>query len=274
MVRRVDALPTPSTARSGVALYVVPTLGERTHYLAETLDSLQGQDHPVAVVVVAPATAEHVREEAERRGMAFVAQLGTGMSGAINEGWRTHGAGYEFWAWLGDDDTLAPGSTRRAVERLRAEPLASMVYGRCRYVDEDGRTLHVVRPTGLAGHLMRWGPNLVPQPGSVARAEAVRRAGMLDEGLRYAMDLDLFLRLQDVGPVRHLPEVLATFRWHDASTTVAWAAASEAEAREVRRRTWVGRRSIGHRTEPLATFAGRVLHRAQRAGRRSLDSSG
>jgi len=255
-------------------LYVVPTLGERTHYLAGTLDSLQEQDHRVDVVVVAPAAAEHVRVETRRRGLAFVAQQGRGMSGAINEGWRAHGAGHEFWAWLGDDDTLTPGSSRRAVERLQAEPRASMVYGRCRYVDADGHTLHVVRPTVLAGRLMRWGPNLVPQPGSVARAEAVRRAGMLDESLRYAMDLDLFLRLQDVGPVRHLPEVLATFRWHDASTTLASAAASEAEAREVRRRTWVGRRSIGHRTEPLATLAGRVLHRAQRAGQRSLDSSG
>lgn len=270
----MDARPTPSAAGSGTALYVVPTLGERGPYLAEALDSLQGQDHPIGVVLVAPAAAEHVRAEAERRALRFVVQQGAGLSAAINEGWRAFGDGHEFWAWLGDDDTLTPGSTRRAVARLQAEPRASMVYGRCRYVDEDGRSMHVVRPTGLAARLMRWGPNLVPQPGSLARAAAVRRAGMLDESLRYAMDLDLFLRLQDVGPVRYVPDVLATFRWHDASTTVASARASENEAREVRRRTWTGRRSIGYGAEPLATLAGRLLHRTQRSHEPSLDSPG
>jgi glycosyltransferase involved in cell wall biosynthesis len=263
--------PTRQSPRPGSVLYVVPTLGQRADYLAQTLDSLESQDHPsVTVVLVAPAGAEQVRAEAANRHHQFVAQSSTGMSAAINEGWRAYGDDHEFWAWIGDDDTLTPGSTQRVVQRLMAEPGASMVYGRCHYVDEDGNSLFVVRPTALASRLMRWGPNLVPQPGSVARAAAVRQAGLLDESLRYAMDLDLFLRLQDVGPVRHLPDVLATFRWHSASTTVASSSASEAEARAVRARTWTGRRSIGRAAEPLATLAGRVLHKVQRATHTSL----
>jgi GT2 family glycosyltransferase len=98
----------------------------------------------------------------------------------------------------------------------------------------------------------------------------VRQVGLLDESLRYAMDLDLFLRLQDAGPVRYLPEALATFRWHPASTTVASSAASEAEARAVRARTWTGRRSLGRAGEPLAMLAGRVLHKVQRIPKSSL----
>ncbi|MBA2768048.1 MAG: glycosyltransferase [Sporichthyaceae bacterium] len=264
----------PATGRSagsGSVLYVVPTLGHRTEYLAQCLDSLQSQDHPhLTVVLVTPSAADHVRAEAASRGLHWVQQRGSGISGAVNQGWLAHGRNHEFWAWLGDDDTLTPGSTRRAVARLEAEPRASMVYGRCRYVDAEGRTLHVVRPTGAASRLMRWGPNLVPQPGSVARGEAVLRAGLLDEQLRYAMDLDLFLRLQDVGPVRYLPEVLATFRWHAASTTIVSSAASEVEARAVRVRTWTGRRSVGRAAEPLATLAGRALHKLQRASGDSL----
>lgn len=249
----------------GSVLYVVPTLGRRVDYIAQTLDSLQTQDYDVTVVVVAPAAASEAVDAARERGLAFVPERSPGLSAAINEGFRRHGERHEFWAWLGDDDTLVPGSTAVAVEHLRRHPRASMVYGRCAYVDEAGRRLHEVRPSPLAARLMRWGPNLVPQPGSVARAAAVRRAGLLDETLRFAMDLDLFLRLQDEGPVLYVPRVLATFRWHVGSTTVGDQLASDAEARRVRERSWTGiRRWAGPVLAPGARLAGRVLHRLQR----------
>jgi GT2 family glycosyltransferase len=249
--------------RPGSVLYVVPTLGRRPDYLAETLDSLMSQDADVTVVLVAPRDAGAAFEAAQERGLTVLPEPAPGLSAAINEGFRRAGAEHEFWAWLGDDDTLVPGSTRGAVVELRRHPRSSMVYGRCDYVDENGRPMYEVRPSRLAATLLRWGPNLVPQPGSVARADAVRRAGLLDESLRYAMDLDLFLRLADVGRLRYLPRTLARFRWHAGSTTVASAAASEAEARAVRARTWTGRRSIGPAVSPVAQLAGRLLHRAQ-----------
>ena len=250
----------------GSVLYVVPTLGHRPEYLAEMLDSLQCQQAvDLGVVIVAPAGADGVRACAEERGVHFVEQAGSGIGGAINQGWRAFGSGYEFWAWLGDDDALMPGSAARAVQHLRSHPKLSMVYGQCDYVDADGRLMFTARPSSLAADLLRWGPDLVPQPGSVARASAISRAGYLDETLRYAMDLDLFLRLKEVGPIGYVRAVLARFRWHEGSTTVNSQYASDAEAREVRRRTWVGRRRIGFFLEPVAMFAGRVLYRLQRS---------
>ncbi|NHC46354.1 glycosyltransferase [Motilibacter aurantiacus] len=252
-------------ARPTVAV-VVPTLGQRPDYLARTLASLAAQDEvELRVTVVAPADAHAAAEQATSAGFEFLAQTGRGMSQAINQGWR-EGAGSdaEFWGWLGDDDLLTPGSLRAATAALRARPRASFVFGRCDYIDEAGEVLFEARPGPLAGRLLRWGPDLVPQPGSLARAEAVRRVGWIDESLRYAMDLDLFLRLKDVGPVAYVPRVLAAFRWHSGSTTVAGQDASAAEAREVRRRTWTGRRRLGTVLEPLAMQAGRVLHKAQR----------
>jgi GT2 family glycosyltransferase len=191
------------------------------------------------------------------------------MSNAINDGWRTFGDDHDYWAWLGDDDELTPLSTARTVDYLQRHPRAAMVYGRCDYIDADGRVRFQVRPSALAARLLRWGPDLVPQPGSVARASAVRSAGFVDETLRYAMDLDLFLRLSDVGTIGYTPHVLARFRWHGGSTTVGSPEASDAEARQVRARTWVGRRRIGHLTEGPAMIAGRGLHRAQQRRRRS-----
>jgi GT2 family glycosyltransferase len=218
----------------------------------------------VAVVLVAPASAINLNGLAGDGGVTLMRQTGSGMSNAINDGWREHGGGHDFWAWLGDDDELTASSTATAVDYLERHPKASMVYGWCEYIDDEGRTRFRVRPSALAATLLRWGPDLVPQPGSIARASAVREVGYLDETLRYAMDLDLFLRLADVGKIGYVPRLLARFRWHEDSTTVGAPDASDAEARLVRARTWVGWRRIGFATERPAMLAGRILHRTQR----------
>ena len=255
-------------------LYVVPTLGQRPEYLERTIDSLVAQDGPrVGAVLVAPESATHLIPLAAEKGVVLLHQTGTGMGNAINEAWRAYGAGYDYWGWLGDDDELAPSSAAVAVDYLERHPASVMVYGRCAYVDADGRLLFEARPSALAARLLRWGPDLVPQPGSVARAGAVRAVGYLDESLSYAMDLDLFLRLADQGRIGYTPRVLARFRWHDASTTVGSPDESNAEARQVRARTWVGPRRVGFVAERPAMLAGRVLHRAQQGLRRPQPSS-
>jgi len=255
----------PSSAYLPSVLVVVPTLGQRPQYLAQTLKSLALQrDVLLDIVVVAPPADTHARIQCEAQGITYLVQTGTGMSQAINQGWEARGRNSQLWAWLGDDDLLPPTSLARASAALAARPDASMVYGRCLYIDEEGRDLFEVRPGLAAARLLRWGPDLIPQPGSLARADCVRAVGLLDEALRFAMDVDLFLRLKDVGQIVYLPSRLGVFRWHDGSTTVSGAEASAAEARLVRRRTWTGRRRFGSAAEPLAVIAGRVLHKAQR----------
>ena len=54
-------------------------------------------------------------------------------------------------------------------------------------------------PADLAHRIQPWGPNLVPQPSSLTRLDALVAAGGYDESLRYAMDLDTFLRLATAG---------------------------------------------------------------------------
>jgi hypothetical protein len=247
-------------------LYVVPTLGKRQHYLGRALDSIAAQRGVgLEAVLVGPMDCVQARDLAKARGVEYVVQSGPGMSRAINDGWLARGGDHEYWAWLGDDDELVGGSAARAAARLERSPHASMVYGQCDYVDAGGNLVFRARPTRLAGRLIRWGPDLVPQPGSVARSSAVREAGLLDTNLSFAMDLDLFLRLKDIGPILYEPRVLARFRWHEGSTTVSSPADSDAEARLVRRRSWVGRRRIGYVLEPAAMLVGRVLHRVQKA---------
>lgn len=217
-------------------LMVIPTLGRRNALLRGAMSSIRSQGLQVDIVVVAP-DLPGVRQVIDEFGGRFVVDPARGgQSGALNAGLEAALPSAKYFAWLCDDDLLNPGALRAAKEALDRRPDASMVYGWCDYIDESGTVLFSSRAGRLAAWIQPWGPNLVPQPGSLMRLRSVREVGGIDESCRLAMDLDLFLRLRKAGPVLSLPQTLAQFRWHGDSLTVANEAASMDEADSIRQR--------------------------------------
>ena len=211
--------------------------------LRESLESIARQGAGTRAVVVAPAhRCEAIEPVVCETGGVLLEQRGKGQSDAINQGWAEHGSAAQYLTWLGDDDLLEPQSMQRCIAALEQRPEATMVWGAVRYIDLNGQQMFVFRPPPLYGpRLMRYGHDLAQQPGSLLRRSAVEAAGPLDVGLRFAMDLDMFLRLSAHGPILRLNQVLASFRWHDDSLTAGQGAASAKEAAGVRRRYWPGR---------------------------------
>ncbi len=234
---------------------VIPTLGERDAYLRQAVQSVISQRPRPRLIVVAPRSAESARALCHEQGVEFVEQRGTGLSAAVNQGWQTVDSPY--MTWLGDDDLLAQGALNVAAGALARDDRAAMVYGRLQVIDGAGRSTHILYPGRIAAWFMRYGRDFVPQPGSLYRSDSVRAVGLLDEGLKYAMDLDLFLRLSQRGRVLYLKTVLASFRRHPGSLTVAnpWPG-REAAAVRARYHGFRARRSR-HIWEPLASAAGR-----------------
>lgn len=213
-------------------LFVVPTLGERPDWLRQTLASVRAQDVPVDLRIVAPGSAP-IAEVCREYGAEAVICDEPGISRAINVGFEAGVDGraptHHYAAWLGDDDLLAPGSLRATVDALDMNPEASAAYGQCRFITADGETMWLFRPGPRAGRVSRRGINRIPQPGSLFRYKALLAVNGLDETYRHAMDYDLFLRLQEMGPLQYVDRELAAFRVHDASTTVGKADYSETD---------------------------------------------
>lgn len=247
-----------------VTLVVVPTLGERMDLLDACLASIVSQTTPLrAVVVTTQAQLGAVRTLVGDRG-SVMPQQRPGLSAAINIGWESALADESLFAWIGDDDLLEPGSLARATAVLRRNPRASMVYGACRIIDQNGGELFVSRPGRLeASWLLEYGSNLIAQPGTVFRRAAVDAVGPLDESLKLTMDLDLFLRLRRWGPLVRTGHVLASYRRHEDTLTLTNFDLSRQEARMVQRRT---RRPLPLPAvaEALATLMSRVMHSIDR----------
>jgi GT2 family glycosyltransferase len=217
-------------------LMVIPTLGVRLDLLRETLDSIVNQAPvPPDLVIVCPAKSVEARKLGAEFG-ALWADDPRGLSAAVNVGFKMALPHHKYLTWMGDDDLLRPGSIATSVDALQTNSAAVLAYGYCDYIDDRGKNIVTSRAGRLAPWLMTWGPNLVPLPGLLLRRTSLEEVGGFDESLKYAMDLDVLLKLRIKGPFLNTRKTLAAFRWHSSSTTVANRSASLSEAELVKRR--------------------------------------
>ena len=213
---------------------VVPTLGERDDYLTECLKSIRSEGNAY-VCVVAPPSVNLARWITEGLIDQVVTDPGKGLPAAINCGFSALPDEIKYINWLGDDDRLVPGSLEIASQAL-SDNRYKFVFGSCDYIDSKGELIGKNRSGRWAMWLMKYGPDLVPQPGSLYRRSAFDSVGGLDTTLGWAFDLDLFLRFEQSVSWRYIPDCLAQYRWHDATLSTGRRAEMIAEARSVRSR--------------------------------------
>lgn len=218
-------------------LVVLPTLGERLDSLAETLASVDAQraDVDLTLVVVMPEGAIAARELVARHSAVIVDDPREGISAAINCGLAAR-TDEDFYAWIGDDDLFRAGGLLALRRLLGEHPEAVLSYGGCEYIDPTGKVLAVSNAGALAKFLLPWGPDLIPHPGTMVRLDALEAIGGFDVTLKYAMDLDAFLKLRAHGSFVYTRTAVSAFRWHPDSLTVANRLNSSRESESVKTR--------------------------------------
>jgi hypothetical protein len=213
---------------------VVPTLGRRPEFLGQSLRSIRAAGDAY-VLMVAPASFDASALLADGLIDEKIDETGKSLAAAINQAFAAVPESTEYLAWLGDDDLLRPGSLTVTSGFLATHPKSSAVYGGCDYIDEHGNRVWKNDSGWWAAPLLRIGPDLVPQPGSLFRRSAVQRVGELRTDLGWAFDFDFFIRLSKVGRLSYVKRTLAAFRWHSDSLSVGQRADSVREASVVRR---------------------------------------
>jgi GT2 family glycosyltransferase len=228
--------PKRTTKKSRV-LYVLPTLGDRLDLLEQTLDSVYTQKPEAPdIYLVCPAGNLEIRKLAKKYNARILNDPAEGLSAALNIGFAQAKPWHQYASWLGDDDLLRPGSLAATTAAFDKNPNAVVAYGYCDYIDSHGKIIFTNKPNDLAPWIMKWGPNLVPLIGVLYRLSAANESGGYDTTLKYAMDLDMWLRLIKKGDFINTKATLGAFRWHKTSTTVANRQASLHEAQTVKRR--------------------------------------
>lgn len=222
---------------------VIPTAFNRPEYLPLAYESIQSQEGEFELVIVVgcpPSKLEAVRKALPADAVVIAEPEAPGLAAKLDGLLRSLPSDCVHIAWLGDDDLLTPGSLQSAVAAMEADGSISMVYGGCDYIDAEGRVIFN-NPSGQwAAGILNFGPQLIPQPGSLMRAKHFFSTPGLSNRFALAFDFDLFLNLKAQGPLVHIPKTLAQFRWHPTSLSVKRRMTSALEASRVRRAHYTG----------------------------------
>jgi glycosyltransferase involved in cell wall biosynthesis len=118
------------------------------------------------------------------------------------------------------DDLAMPDRFEKQVRFMREHPEVVLLGTSYELMDADGRKLHVLRqPTDdatLQKHCLA-GRTPICHPSAVFRRDAFFRAGAYKEDHWPGEDLDLWLRLGEVGKLACLDDVLLRYRLHPGS---------------------------------------------------------
>jgi GT2 family glycosyltransferase len=212
---------------------VVPTLGKRPEYLNQCLTSIR-EAGDAFVVLVSPKSFDSSQQKLAGLIDEHIIDPEKGLPEAINSGFTSMPKEVSYLNWLGDDDLLTPGAIRKSHKVLEQDAALAMVFGSCYYIDPEGSRLWTNKSGQWAVPLLRFGPDLIPQPGALFRRDAFESVGGLDPRWDWAFDFDLFIKLSKIGKLKFIDETLASFRWHPESLSVEFRKKSVREASAVR----------------------------------------
>jgi hypothetical protein len=212
---------------------VVPTIGERPQYLESTLKSIREAGESFIVLVGRKGFDASSYQKAGLVDL-YIDELETSVPNKINQGFRALPENIEYITWIGDDDLLSPGALGVAVQALEKREKPVLVYGHCQYIDSDGKGVLVKRSGSWAVPLLRFGPQLIPQPSAFFRRDAFGKVGGLSDKFQFAFDFDLFLKLTNLGKAVFIDQILSSHRWHATSLTYSRRWESVREASKVR----------------------------------------
>ena len=231
---------------------VVMSVYNAGRFLRPAMDSVLGQTfRDVEYVVIDDGSTDDsprvLREYAGRDPRVRLTLRGNkGLTATLNE--ALHQARGEFVARMDCDDVSLPRRFEHQLAYLRANPDVVCAGGHFELIDEKGRLLTRLRPPSddasiqkllLAGH------TAICHPAAMMRRESVARVGGYDEFFRTTQDLDLWLRLGEIGKLGNVPEVVLQFRQHGGSVSETKREEQRRFGREAVERAWERRGITG-----------------------------
>ena len=155
---------------------------------------------------------EYARKDTRVR---LISRANKGLTTSLNEGLKLARGG--FIARMDADDAALPDRLKLQVEYLRGHPEVSVLGGAYELIDDAGRMLTtIVPPTDdatLQEHALS-GRTPICHPLAMFRRDAAEKVGGYDEEFTVAQDLDLWLKLGEVGKLACVPNVLLRYRQH------------------------------------------------------------
>jgi glycosyltransferase involved in cell wall biosynthesis len=204
--------------------------------LADTLASVRCQTcQDVEHIFVDGGSTDGTLEmiAAYRGNKRVLRDVGGGISRAMNQG--IGAATGDYVAHLHSDDYYAGADVLTTVAERFASEGVDWVFGNVQVL-RGGQLIPPYRMVPFTWRAFMAGRAWVPHPAVFIRRHAFGHVGTFDETLKYAMDIDLWLRLGRVARPAMIARPLTVFRDHAGSVSCANRIEARQEEFRVRRR--------------------------------------
>ncbi|HEY9639961.1 MAG TPA: glycosyltransferase family 2 protein [Coleofasciculaceae cyanobacterium] len=174
----------------------------------------------------------------------------------------------EFLARMDADDIALPDRLARQVEFLQQHADYVCVGGAYDLIDPQGRkVLHLGMPETNAEiqQAILSGKTIINHPCAMIRRTALQKIGGYDESMMTVEDLDMLLRLGEIGLLANLQHTVLQYRFHRASVSAQKSEFQHQMAQEACRRAWQRRGIAGQFTAEMPWYRPGGDRRSQQA---------
>ncbi|HEX8521010.1 MAG TPA: glycosyltransferase family 2 protein [Tepidisphaeraceae bacterium] len=203
---------------------VVMSVYNAQHYLDQAVRSIlaqtQGDFEYIAVDDGSTDSSLRMLRQWERKDsrLKVLGCAHRGIVPTVNEGLAM--AKSEFIARMDADDVAMPNRFALQIERMRQDEEVVLIGGAYDLIDSAGRLLRRMYPpldNETIQKQMLAGTPPINQPLAMLRKSALDKVGFYNPEFEASEDLDLFLRMGEVGKVVCLPQILQQYRIHSSS---------------------------------------------------------
>lgn len=210
---------------------LIPTYNDNPEFLKLALNSIIEQTYkPTEIIIVDDSTSletiEIIDEFVQQNPRITVIRNPNkkkGLSAALNEGIR-HCNG-DYIARMDADDLSLPN--RIELEMAAFEENVAVVGGQGIIIDKEGEYIRKfdelpLTHKGLVNNLKRAQPSFI-HPSVIIRKRTLLECGGYDENFQCAEDMNLWIRLSHIHPVKNIKDVVIMYRKYggNASTVMS-----------------------------------------------------
>jgi glycosyltransferase involved in cell wall biosynthesis len=207
------------------AISVVMPVRDGGVYLAAAVESILAQDFgDFEFVIVDDGSTDQTPAAlalyaARDPRIRLFRQNGVGIVGALNYGMAQTRA--DLIARMDADDVALPPRLGRQFHYLHDHPDCVALGSRILLIDADGWPIRQMCEEQTHAEIdatnLRGGGAAINHPAVMFRTAAFRSLGGYRQEMIYAEDLDLWLRMAEIGRLHNLPQVLLHYRMHARS---------------------------------------------------------
>lgn len=207
-------------------LAVIMAVHNGDRFLDEAIQSMLGQSYrDFDFIIVDDGSTDESPRILARHAIAdsrvrIITQSNAGLTASLNRAIESTAA--PLIARMDSDDVAHPDRLTRQIAYLDAHPDVVCIGSRVELIDELGAEIdrhdHPLTHEEIDRDLLRGIGWSIVHPSAMFRRTAFEQVGRYDTRYRTGQDLDLFLKLSEIGRLANLPERLLKYRQHPAST--------------------------------------------------------